>query len=40
MSEDTPTPNKKCDRFDDEFISLNIGGIDVDPCIYEEIETI
>ena len=32
--------DKKCDRFNDEYLALNIAGIDVDPCVYEEIETI
>lgn len=34
---------KKCDKFDGEFgdiENMTIGGIEVDPCIYEEIETI
>lgn len=31
---------KKCDKIDDELVGLNIAGVEVDPCIYEEIETI
>ena len=31
---------KKCEKLDDELIGLNIAGVDVDPCVYEEVETI